>query len=163
MLIGILSDSHGDHLIVRRAVALFDSLGVEHLIHCGDVCGTNVFDELVGHPCTFVWGNMDDTDPPLLAYLDSVGIAPPNSKPTRLNLGGKSFAVFHGHEHGFRNAIDSMNVDYILHGHTHVVRDERRGKTRIINPGALFRAKPKTVATLDTSTDKLEFVEVSKR
>ncbi len=161
MLIGILSDSHGDHVMVHRAVALFDSLGVEHIVHCGDVCGTNVFDELVGRPCTFVWGNMDDTDPPLMAYLDSVGISPPNSSPVRLNLGGKSFAVFHGHERGFFDAIESLKVDYILHGHTHVARDERRGKTRIINPGALYRAKLKTVATLDTSTDELEFVEVS--
>ena len=39
----------------------------------------------------------------------------------------------------------------------HLRRDERVGRTRIINPGALHRAKQYTVATLDLSCDKLEF------
>ena len=34
----------------------------------------------------------------------------------------------------------------------------RIGRTRVINPGALFRASEKTVALLDTDTDRLEYV-----
>ena len=161
MLVGILSDSHGKHLTVRRAIELFDRLGVEHIIHCGDVCGMAVFDELVDRPCTFVWGNMDFPDDALMAYLDSIGLAAPQAEPTRVNLDGKSFAVFHGHEGGFHNAVDTLQVDYLLHGHTHITRDESRGITRIINPGALQRAKVKTVATLDTGTDQLTFHEIT--
>jgi putative phosphoesterase len=160
MLVGILSDSHGQHLVVRQAMALFDELGVTHVIHCGDVGGVGVFDELVGRPCTFVWGNMDAIDGSLFSYLKTVGLPAPEEIPTTLTLDGKTFAVFHGHERGFQAALAGLDVDYIIHGHTHVARDSRRGSTRIINPGALKHARPKTVATLDTTTDELTFHEI---
>lgn len=163
MLIGLLSDSHGQHEAVRRAVSLFDTLGVEHIIHCGDVGGIAVFDELVGRPCTFVWGNTDIVNAGVLAYLDTVGIPAPSELPTRIELGGKRFAVFHGHERNFDEAPRRLDVDYILHGHTHLRRDDRVHGKRIINPGALYRARCKTVATLDTTIDKLRFHEIGHR
>ncbi len=160
MLVGILADSHGQHRLVRRAMALFDKLGVAHVIHCGDVGGTDVFDEVVGRPCTFVWGNMDDPSGPLESYLRTVGLSIPRAAPTILELDGKRLAVFHGHERGFTRASYALDVDYVLHGHTHEARDERFGTKRIINPGALHRAKRKTIATLDTETDDLTFHEI---
>ncbi|RME37988.1 MAG: YfcE family phosphodiesterase [Planctomycetota bacterium] len=159
MLIGILSDTHGQARATREAVALFDREGVEHIIHCGDVCGTAVFDELVGRPVSFVWGNMDDPDEPLLRYLETVGLTPPSAVPLRLDLDGKRLAVFHGHERAFAQA-DRLDVDYVLHGHTHRLRDERIDGKRFINPGALHRARRKTVATLDLSADRLTIHEI---
>ena len=50
--------------------------------------------------------------------------------------------------------------DYLITGHTHVKRDERIGKIRWINPGALYRALEKTVAILDTTSDVLKFLSV---
>ena len=161
MLVGILSDSHDDHAMVMRAVALFDSLGAQHLIHCGDVGGGAVFDELVGRALTFVWGNTDYPTPGLCRYVESVGFALPSGVPTCVDLDGKRFAVFHGHERGFDAAVGKLDVDYLLHGHTHIRRDERCGRQRIINPGALHRAAPKTVATLDTGSDALTFHDVA--
>ncbi len=161
MLIGILSDSHNRREPVRRAMALFDLLGVAKIIHCGDVGGTGVFDELVGCDLTFVWGNTDCPGAGLLAYLETVEIATPDCVPARLTLDGKAFAVYHGHEPGFDEAVGSLDVDYILHGHSHLVRDDRRRKTRIINPGALHRARRKTVATLDVASDQLTFHDVT--
>ena len=163
MLIGILSDSHGQFLAVRQAMRLFDTLGVARVVHCGDIGGVEVFDELVGRPCIFVWGNMDLPDSGLFAYLRTVGIQPPDAVPFRVSLDDKTFAVFHGHEHGFNRAISRLEVDYILHGHTHVARDDRRGRTRIINPGALHRARRATVATLDTAEDELAFHNLGSR
>lgn len=160
VLIGILSDTHGQYLGTHRAVALFDKLGVEHIIHCGDVGGESVFDELLGRPCTFVWGNMDRRDGGLLAYLQCVGIPVPTEVPTRIKLDGKRIAVFHGHERGFQRAVRTLDVDCLLHGHSHVVRDEIHGGKRIINPGALHRARRKTVAVLDTTNDELTFYEI---
>ena len=163
MLIGVLSDSHGRHLAVRRAVELFDRLGVEHIVHCGDVGGTHVFDELVGRECTFVWGNTDDRGDGIEEYLRTVALREPLEVPTILQLDGKTLAVFHGHEHGFRRALRELEVDYILHGHTHVAASERVGTKRVINPGALCRARPTTVATLDLATDELIFHEIGER
>ena len=142
-------------------MALFDRLGVTKIIHCGDIGGTGVFDELVGRDLTFVWGNTDYPSAGLLAYLETVGFTTPDRVPARLTLDGKAFAVYHGHEPGFDEAVRSLDVDYVLHGHSHLVRDDRRGKTRIINPGALHRARRKTVATLDAASDQLKFHEVA--
>ncbi|MCK4658276.1 MAG: YfcE family phosphodiesterase [Phycisphaerae bacterium] len=157
MLIGIMSDSHGQHRMVTDALRCFDALGVEHVVHCGDICGTAVLDQLVGRPCTFVWGNMDTVDRPLCRYLESVGLPIPPKPPVRLELGGKTFLVFHGHEQGISRAIREMEPHYALHGHTHAVRDEYIGNIRLINPGALARANPKTVAALDTVADTVIF------
>lgn len=163
LLIGILSDSHNREVGVRRAVALFDSLGVGHIIHCGDIGGMGVFDHLIGRPCTFVWGNTDRLDRGLSEYLRSVGMELPTHIPTRIDLDGKRFAVYHGHEPGFDHALVNLEVDYILHGHSHRARDERIGSRRIINPGALYQARMKTVATLDTADDVLTFHEIADK
>ncbi len=160
MLLGIMSDSHGRHKTVRKAVELFTTLGVERIIHCGDVGGPEVFDELVGRPLDFVWGNMDFPDAAVLEYLRTTGLREPGEPPLQLEFDEKSVAIFHGHEPQFSEALEQLTVNYILHGHTHVARNELLNGRRIINPGALFRASRKTVATLDTRTDAVAFHEI---
>ena len=137
-------------------MALFDQLGVSHIIHCGDVGGMNVFDEMIGRPLTFVWGNTDMPSGSIYAYLDVAGIKPPFDVPVLITLDGKRFAVFHGHETVYERAAE-LSVDFVLHGHTHVNRDKKVDGLRFINPGALHRAARKTVATLDTTTSELTF------
>jgi putative phosphoesterase len=159
-----MSDTHGRRVLTRTAVTLFDALGVAHIIHCGDVGGMAVFDELAGRPFAFVWGNVDYADSvssSLPAYLAAIGAEPPESIPLLLDIDGKRFAVFHGHEPAFKDAAFALDVDYILHGHTHVTRDERVNGRRIINPGALHLARPPTVATLNTTCDELTFHDLS--
>ncbi|MHC5110498.1 MAG: metallophosphoesterase family protein [Planctomycetota bacterium] len=158
MLIGILSDSHGHVQNVRAAIAILEDQKVDHFIHCGDVCGIDVFQQFVGKPFSFVWGNCDILDQATMAFLETVGIAPPNGVPTVRQFNDKSIAIFHGHERQFENG--RFDTDYVCHGHTHLRRDERRGATRIINPGALYRANPRSVATLNLANDELVFHEV---
>jgi putative phosphoesterase len=146
--------------MVRKAMALFDSLGVTQVLHCGDVGGMDVFDEMAGRKVAFVWGNTDEPEAGAEAYLHTVGIAPPREVPVRLECDGKRIAMFHGHEEGFARALRALDVDYLFHGHTHVARDEKFSGKRVINPGALHRAARKTVATLDTVTDCVTFHEV---
>lgn len=55
----------------------------------------------------------------------------------------------------------SVPIHYLLHGHTHLRRDDRVGHTRIVNPGALYRAKVKTCALINLATDDLTFIELS--
>ncbi len=140
-------------------MALFDKLGVTHMIHCGDVGGINVFDEMIDRPLSFVWGNTDNPSNSVYAYLEVVGLQPPGEIPVTVTLDAKRFAVFHGYESSFDYAHE-LDVDYVLHGHTHTMRDEKLNGTRFINPGALHRANPKTVATLDTESDELIFHEI---
>ena len=76
---------------------------------------------------------------------------------------GKIIAMCHGHEGAFEGVCESGKFDYVLHGHTHRRADHRRGRTRIINPGALYRTATKTVAILDTGSDDLQFFEIDSK
>jgi len=156
-MIGILSDTHGKVPQARAAAALFDQLGVSLIIHCGDVGGLEVFSEFVGRPFRFVWGNTDHPSGRLHADLKTVEIKEPEQVPLRIASSDRSIDVFHGHESQFHRVLDNPQADYILHGHTHVARDERIGSARIINPGALHRARAYTVATLDPVEDVVQF------
>jgi uncharacterized protein len=80
-----------------------------------------------------------------------------------LELGGKTFAVFHGDDFTLSRRLTlEKRHDYLLQGHSHVRMDERVGRMRVINPGALHRANPKTVAVLDTESDALQFLTINE-
>lgn len=159
MLVGIMSDSHGDAAATARAVALLDHRGAKKLFHCGDLCGEAVLDELAGHDCAFVWGNCDHPTPTLRTYVESLGLPWPEP-PVRAELNGKRIAVYHGHERGFSRAANEPGQNYIFYGHTHVAADQRSDRCRLINPGALHRARIHTVALLELMTDRLEFLRL---
>lgn len=154
-----MSDSHGRTKPVRRAVELLEDAGAEVLIHCGDVGGLEVLEELAGRPCWFVWGNTDYPDPTWRAQVQALGMRWPEG-PVELSLEQRRIAIFHGHESAFARAIGEGTQDYILHGHTHRRSDTRVRRTRVINPGALHRVGVKTVALLDLERDELDFIEV---
>ena len=154
-----MSDSHGDAGQTRRAIKLLESHGATKLVHCGDVCSESVLDEFAGHDVTFVWGNCDSPSPQARKYVESLGLKWPKV-PAELEVEGKKIAVFHGHERQFDPALESGQYDYVLYGHTHRFSDDRVGKTRMINPGALYRAAVKTVATLDPASGVLDFWRV---
>jgi putative phosphoesterase len=139
---------------------LLQSQGAEFLIHCGDVGSQRVLDLLAGLPVAFVWGNNDWDRQPMEAYAALLGLRCLGEF-GELELGGKTFAVVHGDDaRALRRVLADQRHDYLLHGHTHVRRDERVGRVRIVNPGALHRAKEKTVALLDTETDELSFLSI---
>ena len=144
----------------REGLRILESAGAERFIHCGDVGGLSAVEELAGRPCWFVWGNTDVPEPRWRALIERLGLPWPNG-PLELKWDGRQIAVFHGHEPGFSAAVHSSMYDYLFYGHTHHQDDQRIGKTRVINPVALFRVAIKTVALLDLDTDELSFLEVN--
>lgn len=161
MLIGVLSDSHGRAAITARAVSMLLAEGAETLIHLGDIETDAVIDELVGHHCHLVLGNCDWPEEPLIDYARSVDVIVDHPA-GRLNVDGRSVVFTHGHLESVMQGALAEGVDYLLHGHTHVARDERVGRTRVINPGALFRASGYTAALLDPTADSVRFLEIPK-
>ncbi|MFQ5423598.1 MAG: metallophosphoesterase family protein [Phycisphaerae bacterium] len=159
MRVGILSDSHGDAEATARAVALLEARGAEKLFHCGDLCSEAVLDELAGHDTTFVWGNCDAPTPTLRRYVAEIGLTWPQP-PVIVELAGKRIGLFHGHEKDFRSAPAGDGLDYIFYGHTHVYDDRTENGCRLINPGALHRARVRTVALLDLASGELLFLRV---
>jgi len=45
-----------------------------------------------------------------------------------------------------QNTITSESFDMVCYGHTHVAEQHRQGKTLVVNPGAIYRAQPHTLA-----------------
>ncbi len=159
MLIGVMSDSHGDVAATARAVSLLTQRGASRLFHCGDICSVGVLEELAGRDCTFVWGNCDDLTPTLRRYVADLGLTWP--EPGRvIELAGKRIGVFHGHEAAFQTATDTDTYDYIFHGHTHRYADQLENGCRLINPGALHRARLHTVALLNLKSGRLTFLRI---
>lgn len=139
-------------------------------MHCGDVGGEAVFEQFAGLRTWFVWGNMDFPDPTLERYVESLGVQAPRVIPVEIELDGHTIAVYHGHESHFTRLMRPIERrdfaafgkltagwDYVLFGHTHRATDTRVEHVRLINPGALQRARVFTVATLDLARDTLKF------
>jgi putative phosphoesterase len=158
MLIGILSDSHGEISRTRQAMKLLASSGCKKYIHLGDVEIIEILDELIGFDVTLVFGNCD-WGVRLHDYAVDVGIDVRDGADV-IKVDGKRIAFLHGHDEQKYQAFLDDGVEYLLHGHTHQKRDEMVNRTRCINPGALHRASVYTVAVLDTSNDSLVFLEV---
>lgn len=171
MILGILSDTHDQWRRTANAIRLLQQVGAESFVHCGDVGGPEVLEQLAGLPVCIVRGNTDSPDAQLEAYAATLGLVVGLPTPQRLEIGGRSIVVIHGHEPRFSGLISRWpegeclraelgTCDYILHGHTHVPRDVRIGLVRVINPGGLFRASTYTVATLDVASDTVRFWQV---
>lgn len=161
MLIGILSDSHGRVATTRRAVQTLRDGGAELLLHLGDIGSIDVIDELVGQNARIVFGNCDLDEAVLSRYAESVGVTVDHPI-GRVEAGGRCIAFTHGHMTRLMDQALRDGVDYLLSGHTHEVHDERVGSTRMINPGALFRAPRYTACLLDPAQDALTFVEIDR-
>ncbi|MEM1211640.1 MAG: metallophosphoesterase family protein [Planctomycetota bacterium] len=164
--IGLLSDSHGRTQTTLRAVDLLLDQGIDVLLHLGDVGSVEVVDALAVEGVTdrpvdsrLVFGNTDWDIPAMSQYAQTLGIAVDHPA-GRIELDGKRLAFCHGHVEADMEDALRDGVDYLCHGHTHRCSDERRGQTRVINPGALFRASRYTVAVLDTQTDEVAVHEV---
>jgi putative phosphoesterase len=176
VILGVLSDTHGVHQRTARAIALLEQLGAEAFVHCGDIGGEAVLDELAGRRAWIVPGNVDALEPALMDYAESLGLRTPDTIPLRIELAGRTLAVYHGHESRFNRLIRAVRhgdaaafanmtrgFEYVLYGHTHKPADACWGQVRVINPGALERATPHTVATLDLARDTLSFWQVDEQ
>lgn len=160
VIVGILSDTHDRIEPALAGIKLLQQGGAEFYIHCGDVGGEQILDLLAGLPSAIVWGNNDFDRPLLTRYAESLGIAVFQTL-GELELGGEHFAVTHGDDARIvRQVLDQQEHDYLLTGHSHIKADQRIGRVRVINPGALHRAIEKTVALLNTETDALQFLIV---
>ncbi|NOG52818.1 MAG: metallophosphoesterase family protein [Planctomycetes bacterium] len=157
--IGILSDSHGQFDMTRNAIDVLTQAGAQVFIHTGDICDERVLDTLAGLKAHVVFGNCDWNWQHLARYAELLGVHAQHPC-GRISVGEATIAFAHGDRPSHERSSVAKQVDYFCHGHTHEIRDERKGSTRVINPGALYNARRYTVATLHPARDVLEFLEV---
>lgn len=141
----VLADTH--NRLPQRLTEIAKS--ADEIWHLGDVCAESVLDELrsIGPGVTVVRGNCDSNlDWPLVVDL------------TR---GGLKFRLQH-----VPPVHLPEDVDVVLHGHTHVPRNERRGNVLLLNPGCVTRANqgaPPSVAWLEVAGGKMDWKLVPLR
>lgn len=162
--LGILSDTHGDAKRARRAIELLRARGAGRIIHLGDIGSESVLDHLAGLESTIVFGNCDDARS-LRRYAEFLGIEvahPAAILEVKSVRGATRIGITHGHLLDEIEELFRAEVDILLHGHTHVARDDMVGPTRFMNPGALHRADRKTAMLLDLATGGAEWIDVDE-
>jgi putative phosphoesterase len=158
MKIAIISDTHSRHATVEWAVAEIKKRGVQTVLHCGDIEDPQTVRLFAGLDAHFVLGNCDYYVEDLRQTMEEVG-AHFHGHWGTLELAGRKLGFMHGHNAlRLQEAEDSGVLDYLFHGHTHVAADRRNGPTRVINPGALHRARPKTFVVLDLASGAVESI-----
>lgn len=134
MRIGVVSDTHNNLRNVGRIVELFNTAGVDRVIHTGDITQAKTLEIFASlhAPMAGVFGNNDQERPSLEAAVLEFGFdfADP---PLSLSWHGNEILVVH----------DPLEMDaaltpthtLALHGHTHLTRIERTASTLVFNPG----------------------------
>jgi putative phosphoesterase len=150
MRIGVVSDTHGHVDRARAAVRMLESLEVEQVLHCGDIGTVEVVNQFAGWPTRFVFGNCDVNVDRLARQITEAGQTC-DGWFGDFELEGVRIALLHSHRADeFRQAIASTNYRLVCYGHTHVAaRDEPQPGKLVLNPGALYRANPPSLAVVE--------------
>lgn len=120
-LVGVISDTHG----LLRPEALSALQGVEHIIHAGDVGGSDIIQQLrTIAPVTMVRGNTDH---------DPWGRALPLTEV--VEVAGQRIYVIHIVDH---LDIDprAAAMDAVVYGHSHKPAIEKKKNVLFLNPGS---------------------------
>jgi putative phosphoesterase len=148
MLIGLISDTHDNLPLVRRACARLVESGAQALIHAGDFVAPFSARILVetGLPLRAVLGNNDGEVEGLSGLMPGIPRGP-----TAFEMGGRSFTLIHD-----LAALDDVGpgCEIVVHGHTHKVEISRQGGILYVNPGEAcgWLTNRATVVLLDTDT-----------
>ncbi|MFB6181039.1 MAG: metallophosphoesterase [Candidatus Nanohalobium sp.] len=158
MKIGIVSDTH-DNLDAARSAAEFFENHVDKVVHCGDMVApftAELFDR--GFDFYYIRGN-NDGEWNLKETVEEFGEFYNNI--AELEFGGRKIAAYHGtEEEVVESLVDSEKYDYVLRGHTHERKLERKNDTVEINPGGIRLPGQKEsfhIAVLDIESGEVEF------
>ncbi len=161
MKIAIISDTHSRYHTVEKVVALLQQRNVNFVIHCGDIEDADTIWLFHGFTAHFVLGNCD-VGQPISIQQAVYGIGGELHRPYgRLELEGVQLAFLHGDDKYLMKEVEqSGEFDFLFYGHTHKAAEHCTGPTRVINPGALHRANPKTFLLLDLPGGEAETIVV---
>ncbi len=159
MLIGIISDTHGDLPTTRAALRLFETFGVERILHCGDIGSADVVRLFVDRATDFVLGNVDSRD--FLAEVIDESGGTFHDRFGTVELAQRQIAFLHGDDGArLQETIDGGQFDLVCHGHTHSPRWSVYQKTFVLNPGAVSRTYSPSVAVLDLADMRVDHLSL---
>lgn len=165
MIIGVMADTHDSLPLIERAVKRLNEEKVELVLHAGDFISPFVLPRLAELEAMIigVFGNNDGER----EYLNKKSEEYPNfhlrGNFARVERGGPSIALLHGHERELLHAlIEREAFDIIVHGHTHKAGVYEKGRTLVVNPGEVcgYITGRTTLALLDTDTRAAEIIDL---
>jgi hypothetical protein len=159
--IAVCSDIHDN--IWKLGAMLPLAADCEALIFCGDFCApftlSQVADGFAG-PVHVVWGNNDGDKWLLTQIARASETVTLHGEFAELELGGRSIAVNHYPAIAAPLAASGA-YDAVFHGHDHTPREERIGRTLLLNPGEVMgRFGRSTFAVYETEAGEGHFREV---
>jgi uncharacterized protein len=159
MQIGIVSDTHGHMLFSKQAVAALRKYDLEAVIHCGDIGGPEIVALFKEWPTHFVYGNVDHYLEGLLDRTITAAGQTCHGVFGSVELEGKKIAFLHSDDnHRLHTTIASQEWDLVCYGHTHVAEHHLEDRTLVLNPGAVYRANPRSIAIVTLPTLDVESV-----
>ena len=121
MTIGVISDTHG----LLRPEAIQALMGVDHILHAGDVGDPLILDKLRWiAPLTAIRGNVDVT-----------GVCRTLPATTVIELGGRYFYLVHSVHDIDLNPV-AAGIAVVVSGHTHRAEKHIKDGVLYLNPGS---------------------------
>ncbi len=160
MRIGLISDTHDNVPMVKKAVQIFNSESVDLVLHAGDYVAPFAVKPLLQMGCEFigVFGNNDG---------DRIAIqnASRGKISTQFSIkacGNKTILL--GHYFETLDALAaSQKYSLIVYGHTHRPEIRREGTCLIINPGECggWLYGKSTIALVDLASEQAAIITLS--
>lgn len=168
MKIGVISDTHDQVELIKKAVDIFNMENVEKVFHCGDWVSPFVlfFFQNLKAPLRGVFGNNSGDKFLHLTFKEKWKL---DLKYEDLFIeevvDSRKIAVFHGDCPQIVEALILCGkYDAVFHGHTHQRVNEHIGKTLSLNPGSLMQetlpvvAKGASIAIYDTASNSARHI-----
>ncbi len=158
-MIGVMSDSHDNLTMIRRAVTIFKDAQCDLVVHAGDIVAPFAVKELAALGCRVkaVYGNCDGEKPGLKMAIEPFGEI--QEAPLVLSYAAKEFLLCHV-DFPVPKYIASGKYDIVIFGHTHKPEVKKQGKTLAVNPGETggWLTGRSTVALLDPTKLTAEII-----
>ena len=165
MLVGLIADTHDRLPMIDKAVKKLNEEDVELVLHAGDYVAPFVipkFKELKAK-LIGVFGNNDGDHELLRKKFAEYGFDLRGAF-AEVKIDGLRIVMLHGKdEELLHSLIDEESHDVIVHGHTHMAKTYRKGKTLVINPGEVcgYLTGKSTIATLNTETRDAKIIPLT--
>ncbi len=164
MKIAVLSDIHDNVWNLDKVLDKLKKEKVEAIIFCGDFCAPFTFKRLANReiPIYAVFGNVDG------AQKEITQLALKNYKNVilekdllEIELNGRKIAICHNNKFA-EGLAKTGKYDAVFHGHTHISKIEKIGKTLLANPGEIHGVITGkcTFGIYDTDKNEIEIKEV---
>ena len=162
-----MSDTHDNLSQIERAVKYLNFHKVGLVLHAGDYVAGFVIPKFKALNCNLigVFGNKDGDRELLKKRFSETTNCTIHDRFAQVDAEGYRIALLHGTETELVNAIiNSEYFDAVVHGHSHMVGIQKKGKTLVVNPGEVcgYLTGKSTIAILDTDKCEAKIIEFTE-